>query len=51
MTETEFKAYRKQAKQAAITLYGKSVAERIGKATTEGEVSRILTTARHNMPD
>lgn len=48
VTDTPFKTYQGDAIQAAEELmYGDKVIERLKKATTEGEVCRIMATARN----
>ena len=43
--------YKKEAIKAAKQLgYGKETKDKIRKAKTESEISRILITARHAMP-
>lgn len=45
-------SYKSQAKGTARDLgYGDAVVKRIGKAKSEAEVCRIMTTARHKLPD
>lgn len=47
-TNPLFKTYQEDAIQAAEELmYGDKVIERLKKATTEGEVCRIMATARN----
>lgn len=47
-TNPLFKTYQEDAIQAAEELmYGDKVIERLKKATTEGEVCRIMVTARN----